>query len=285
MKVAVAGLGWWGKQIISCLDKSPRFEVLYGIDPKPPADVEEFRKSHKFTLDTTPRQGARRSGRRRRGAGDAACAPRGAGAQCHRRRQEPLLREAAHHDRRRREARRRGEHARPARCSASATSGAGSRPSRSCGRWSMPGRSASSSSSTANVSHDNFRKLAEGQLAAQPRQRAGRHDDRGRHPPHRSLHQHRRPAGRGARALDQHDLRAAGGGFRQRRASCSSRACARRSPSLSITPFYGRFTLYGDKGWVEIVSMANVDQGKPTDPHARRPQRPPHGRPTSRPTR
>ena len=34
--------------------------------------------------------------------------------------------------------------------------------------------------------------------------------------------------------------------------------------SLSITPFYGRFTLYGDKGWVEIVSIANVDQGKPT---------------------
>ena len=53
MKVAVAGLGWWGKQIISCLQKSPRFEVLYGIDPKPPADIEEFRKSHKFTLDTT----------------------------------------------------------------------------------------------------------------------------------------------------------------------------------------------------------------------------------------
>ena len=53
MKVAVAGLGWWGKQIIACLDRSPRFEVLYGIDPKPPADVEEFRKSHKFTLDTT----------------------------------------------------------------------------------------------------------------------------------------------------------------------------------------------------------------------------------------
>src|SRR5262245_52113272 len=52
MKVAVAGLGWWGKQIISCLGKSARFEVLYGIDPKPPADVEEFRKSHKFTLET-----------------------------------------------------------------------------------------------------------------------------------------------------------------------------------------------------------------------------------------
>ena len=34
--------------------------------------------------------------------------------------------------------------------------------------------------------------------------------------------------------------------------------------SLSITPFYGRFLLYGDKGWVEIVSLANVDKGQPT---------------------
>ena len=34
--------------------------------------------------------------------------------------------------------------------------------------------------------------------------------------------------------------------------------------SLSITPFYGRLTCYGDKGWVEILSEANVDRGKPT---------------------
>ncbi|MGO9771539.1 MAG: Gfo/Idh/MocA family protein, partial [Roseiarcus sp.] len=34
--------------------------------------------------------------------------------------------------------------------------------------------------------------------------------------------------------------------------------------SLSATPFYGRFTVFGDKGWVEIVSEANVDKGKPT---------------------
>ena len=34
--------------------------------------------------------------------------------------------------------------------------------------------------------------------------------------------------------------------------------------SLSITPFYARFTIYGDVGWVEVISEANVDQGKPT---------------------
>jgi predicted dehydrogenase len=53
MKVAVAGLGRWGKQILSCLSRSPRFEVICGIDPKPPADVTEFRKSHQFMLEST----------------------------------------------------------------------------------------------------------------------------------------------------------------------------------------------------------------------------------------
>jgi predicted dehydrogenase len=33
---------------------------------------------------------------------------------------------------------------------------------------------------------------------------------------------------------------------------------------LSCTPYYGRFTVYGDEGWVEIVAEANVDQGRPT---------------------
>ena len=42
MRVAVAGLGWWGKQIISCLVKSPRFEVLHGVDPSPPEGALDF---------------------------------------------------------------------------------------------------------------------------------------------------------------------------------------------------------------------------------------------------
>ncbi|MBX3570049.1 MAG: Gfo/Idh/MocA family oxidoreductase [Rhizobiaceae bacterium] len=46
MRVAVAGLGWWGKQIIICLGKSARFEVLYGVDPVPPAGALDFLKEH-----------------------------------------------------------------------------------------------------------------------------------------------------------------------------------------------------------------------------------------------
>ncbi|QQX87630.1 Gfo/Idh/MocA family oxidoreductase [Cupriavidus necator] len=33
---------------------------------------------------------------------------------------------------------------------------------------------------------------------------------------------------------------------------------------LSVTPFHGRIAVFGDKGWVEIVSQGNVDQGLPT---------------------
>ncbi|WP_119273542.1 Gfo/Idh/MocA family protein [Taklimakanibacter deserti] len=45
MRVAVAGLGWWGKQIISCLEKSPRFDTRYGVDPLPSASALDFLSS------------------------------------------------------------------------------------------------------------------------------------------------------------------------------------------------------------------------------------------------
>ncbi|CAG2151921.1 Gfo/Idh/MocA family protein [Cupriavidus numazuensis] len=33
---------------------------------------------------------------------------------------------------------------------------------------------------------------------------------------------------------------------------------------LSVTPFHGRIAVFGDKGWAEVVSEGNVDQGLPT---------------------
>ena len=33
---------------------------------------------------------------------------------------------------------------------------------------------------------------------------------------------------------------------------------------LSATPFYGRITVFGDQGWIELVSKGNVDKGLPT---------------------
>jgi predicted dehydrogenase len=33
--------------------------------------------------------------------------------------------------------------------------------------------------------------------------------------------------------------------------------------SIANTPFYARFTVWGDKGWVELVDVANVDKEQP----------------------
>jgi predicted dehydrogenase len=52
MKVAVAGLGWWGKQIIKSLKSSTRFEVLYGVDPLPPPDSGDFIQQYNLKLET-----------------------------------------------------------------------------------------------------------------------------------------------------------------------------------------------------------------------------------------
>jgi predicted dehydrogenase len=52
MKVAVAGLGWWGKQIVKRLKNSSRFEVLYGVDPLPSADISNFVAQYHFGLET-----------------------------------------------------------------------------------------------------------------------------------------------------------------------------------------------------------------------------------------
>ncbi len=52
MKVAVAGLGWWGRQIIRSLATGPKFQVLYGIDPKPPADIGDFANAFSIRLET-----------------------------------------------------------------------------------------------------------------------------------------------------------------------------------------------------------------------------------------
>ena len=32
IRIGVIGLGWWGKQIVTCLAESPRFKVVAGCD-------------------------------------------------------------------------------------------------------------------------------------------------------------------------------------------------------------------------------------------------------------
>src|SRR5674476_1031605 len=49
IRIAIIGLGWWGKQIVMCLADSPRFKVVAGcdIDTKMAAP---FAAAHKFDL-------------------------------------------------------------------------------------------------------------------------------------------------------------------------------------------------------------------------------------------
>ncbi len=49
IRIGVIGLGWWGKQIVTCLAESPRFKVVAGcdIDTKMAAP---FAAAHKFDL-------------------------------------------------------------------------------------------------------------------------------------------------------------------------------------------------------------------------------------------
>ena len=262
MKVAVAGLGWWGKEIISRLDKSPRFQVLYGVDPKPPADLEEFRKSHKFRLETdlaraladqavegvilaTPHELHEEQALAVIAAGknlfcEKPLTMTGEGARrvveaCrkagkvlgvgHERRWEPAFEELR--------------------------------------KMLDAGVLGKLLFFDCNVSHDNFRKLPKDNwrltAASAP---AAMMTAVGIH--HTDLFMNIVGPAAEVRA------RSASMIFEPPAEDFVSFDIVFKSgvrgtfSALSITPFYGRFALFGDKGWVEIVSLANVDQGKPT---------------------
>ncbi len=262
MRVAVAGLGWWGKQIIACLDKSPRFEVLYGVDPMPPADIEAFRKSRSFRLVAslddvladaavegvvlaTPHALHEEQSLKVIAAGknlfcEKPLAMTGAGAKrvveaCraagkvlgvgHERRWEPAF-EALQ-------------------------------------RLVDEGALGKLLLFETNVSHDQFRKLASDNWRLSPDSApAGMMTAVGIHLTDLMIH-FAGPAAEVRTRTASMIFEPPAEDFVT--ASIEFESGARGTfTSLSITPFYGRFTCYGDRGWVEIVSEANVDRGKPT---------------------
>ncbi|HET7714791.1 MAG TPA: Gfo/Idh/MocA family oxidoreductase, partial [Bauldia sp.] len=262
MKVAVAGLGWWGKQIIACLDKSSRFQVLYGIDPKPPADVDEFRRSRKFTLVesldaaladdavegvilATPHALHEEQSLKVIAAGknlfcEKPLTMTGDGARrvveaCraagkvlgvgHERRWEPAFEELQ--------------------------------------RLVDEGALGKLLLFETNFSHDQFRKLASDNWRLSPESApAGMMTAVGIHLTDLMIH-FAGPAGEVRARTASMLFKPPAEDFVT--ASIEFKSGARGTfTSLSITPFYGRFTCYGDRGWVEIISEANVDRGRPT---------------------
>jgi predicted dehydrogenase len=262
VRIAVAGLGWWGKQIIACLEKSPRFEIAMGVDPTPPADIEEFRKLHPFKLAhslddalsdrqiegvvlATPHALHEQQTLKIIAAGKnlfcekpltmtgegakriiAAC--RRAGKVLgigHERRFEPAFEEVQ--------------------------------------RLVSEGALGKILLMDANVSHDNFRRLAKDNWRLNPESApAGMMTAVGIHMTDLFIKLAGPPQevrARSARLIFQppaEDFVSADILFRS--------GAVGSLTALSITPFYARFTIYGDAGWVEVTSEANVDQGKPT---------------------
>jgi predicted dehydrogenase len=49
IRIGIIGLGWWGKQIVTCLAASPRFKVVAGCDIDT-AMAEPFAAAHEFDL-------------------------------------------------------------------------------------------------------------------------------------------------------------------------------------------------------------------------------------------
>jgi predicted dehydrogenase len=262
MRIAVAGLGWWGKQIIACLERSPRFEVAMGVDPTPPADIEDFRKHYPFKLShslddalsdrrvegvvlATPHALHEQQALQVIGAGknlfcEKPLTMTGEGAKrvvtaCrragkvlgvgHERRFEPAFEEVQ--------------------------------------RLVSEGALGKLLLLDANVSHDNFRKLAKDNWRLSPESApAGMMTAVGIHMTDLFIKlagPAKEVRARTASLIFQPPAE----DFVKANILFKSDAVAAFT-ALSITPFYARFTIYGDAGWVEVMSEANVDQGRPT---------------------
>jgi len=262
MQVAVVGLGWWGKQIVRSLDQSSRFEVIYGVDPAPPAGTADFAQQFHFALEAEmgkvlgdPRVEAvvLATPHALHEAQILAALAAGKNVFC----EKPLTMSAAGavrviaaaekhgkvigigHERRWEEAFE--ELARLY------TSGA-------LGRLLYM---------DANYSHDMFTRADSGNWRLSPTHApAGMMTSVGIHLTDFFILFAGPPAEVRAQTASMvipapyEDLVGA---------SIRFKSGARASINLlAATPFYGRFTMYGEKGWVEISSEANVDQGKPT---------------------
>ncbi|MFS8980624.1 Gfo/Idh/MocA family oxidoreductase [Cupriavidus necator] len=262
MRVAVAGLGWWGKQIIRSLSKSAKFKVVVAVDPMVTEEGRQFTREWGVELATdlaavqgrsdiegvilaTPHSLHEQQVLSALEAGkDVFCekplAMTAAGARriveaCarqgkvlgvgHERRFEPAIVELM--------------------------------------RMVRAGELGRLLHMEANVSHDLFRKLG---------------------PSNWRLDPGHAPAGMmtavGIHVTDILVALASGASsVRARTESLVFPAPARDFTTatiafgsgvhatisfLSVTPFHGRIAVFGDKGWVEIVSEGNVDQGLPT---------------------
>jgi predicted dehydrogenase len=261
MNVVVAGLGWWGKVVAKSVFRSPRFKIVYLIDPQPPEDAIAFAREHGVEIRpdfdemlhdsdvegailTTPNALHEQQTIAAFGSGKAVFCEKpltstGAGAARmvaaaekagkvlgigHERRYEPAYEELF---------------------KIIASGGIGKL-----------------LTIEANVTHNQFQHLDKANWRKNPKNMpAGLYTGTGIHQTDIFCAMAGRPV----------EVRAETATYVFDK-PMEDYVCARITfdsgvramfSALSCAPFYGRFTAYGDSGWVEIVSEANVDWGHP----------------------
>jgi predicted dehydrogenase len=261
MNVVVVGLGWWGKVIADSVARSPRFRLAYVVDPSPPEGAEAFARERgaeirqdfdamladaavEGVILTTPNALHEPQTIAAFGAGKAVFCEKpltttGAGAALmvaaaehagkvlgvgHERRYEPAYEELF--------------------------------------KIISEGGIGRLLTIEANVSHNQFQKLDKSNWRKDPKSMpAGLYTGTGIHQTDIFCAIAGRPV----------EVRAETATYVFDK-PMEDYVCARITfdsgvramfSALSCSPFYGRFTAYGDAGWVEIVSEANVDWGQP----------------------
>ena len=261
IRLGIIGLGWWGKQIVASLAHSPRFKVLAGCDIDT-AMAEPFAAAHEFDLVEDYRELLKN---RELDAvavvtphllhEEMAIAGYATGKQvfC----EKPLALTTAG-----------AERILEAGAKAGGVLGIGHErrfepAMEEMRRLYQQGALGRLLHMDANVSHDNFRKMAPTNWRRDPKQApAGAWTALGIHLGDMFISLAGKPVRISARTASQ-IFPAPGEDFVSAEIDFAD-GTRGRITCLSTPPFYGRFTLFGDRGWVEVQEGGNVDKGIPS---------------------
>ena len=261
IRIGIIGLGWWGKQIVTCLAESPRFKVVAGCDVDGQM-VAPFATQHKFDLVDDYKALLKRTDIDAVAVvtphllhEDMAVAAFAAGKQvfC----EKPLALTAAS-----------AERILSACAKAGGVLGIGHERRYETGMEEMRRLFESGALGRillmdANVSHSNFRKMDPSNWRRDPKHApAGAWTALGIHLGDMFVSLAGKPTRVAARTASQ-IFPAPSEDFVSAEIDFENGARGRIT-CLSTPPFYGRFTLVGDQGWVEVQEGGNVDKGIPS---------------------
>lgn len=261
IRIGIIGLGWWGKQIVTCLADSPRFKVVAGCDVDHNT-VAPFAATKGFDLVTDYKDLLKRSDVDAVAVvtphllhEEMALAVLAAGKQlfC----EKPLGLTTAS-----------AERILEASAKAGGVLGIGHErryepAMEEMRRLYESGALGMLLHLDANVSHSNFRKMDPSSWRRDPKHApAGAWTALGIHLGDMFVSLAGRPVRVSARTASQ-IFPAGSEDFVSAEIDFASGGRGRIT-CLSTPPFYGRFTLIGDQGWVEVQEGGNVDKGIPS---------------------